>query len=86
MKSKILWMFVAITFVCALSSISGKLTASDDPKDDNSDAWKQAKTAYAQAVLEVAQADLGCPWFGKRCVHGKGSCNFHAGPRGYGLR
>jgi hypothetical protein len=58
MKSKILWMFVAITFVCALSSIGSKLTASDDPKDDNSDAWKQAKTAYAQAVLEVAQADL----------------------------
>jgi hypothetical protein len=58
MKSKILWMFVVISMAWVLSSVGDKLTANDDPKDPNSNAWKQAKTVYAQAVLEVAQADL----------------------------
>ncbi len=58
MNTKTVWALVVITMVWTLSSIGGKIAANDDPQDPNSDAWKQAKTAYAQAVLEVAQADL----------------------------
>jgi hypothetical protein len=57
MNTKIVWAFVVMTMVWMLCSISGlKTVASAEDKDN--DGWKQAKTAYAQAVLEVAQADL----------------------------
>jgi hypothetical protein len=57
MKTKVVWAFALLLVVCALSATSGsKTSASQDDKDNN--ALKDAKVAYAQAVLEIAQADL----------------------------
>lgn len=57
MKTKVVWAFALLLIVCALAATSGsKTSASQDDKDNN--ALKDAKVAYAQAVLEIAQADL----------------------------
>jgi hypothetical protein len=58
MNTKIVWAFVGAMAVGILAwSNSGK-TVSGQDANSNSDQWKQAKIAYAQAVLQVAQADL----------------------------
>ena len=57
MNTKIVWTLVAIVMFSMLSATSGGKTVLGQDKND-SDGWKQAKVSYAQAVLEVAQADL----------------------------
>jgi hypothetical protein len=57
MNTKIVWAFVTLMMVWMLSSISGGNTVSGQDNKENDD-WKQAKITYAQAVLEIAQADL----------------------------
>jgi hypothetical protein len=58
MNTKIVWAFVGLIVVVLLSWSGSGNVSGQDSKDKDNDAWKQAKIAYAQAVLEVAQADL----------------------------
>jgi hypothetical protein len=57
MNTKVVWALVAIVMISMLSATCGGNTVLGQDKND-SDGWKQAKISYAQAVLEVAQADL----------------------------
>jgi hypothetical protein len=57
MNTKIVWAFVVVMAVWMLSLSGGGKIVSGQDNQENAD-WKQAKIAYAQAVLEVAQADL----------------------------
>jgi hypothetical protein len=63
MNTKIVWAFVGLLAICLMSwNGGGKIVSGQDSNSDNkqtdNDLWKQAKLAYAQAVLKVAQADL----------------------------
>ncbi|HTQ39574.1 MAG TPA: hypothetical protein VMJ32_11125 [Pirellulales bacterium] len=57
MNTKIVWAFVGVTMLGVVWWSSGRIVSGQDNKS-SSDEWKQAKIAYAQAVLQVVQADL----------------------------
>lgn len=57
MNTKIVWALVAVIGVWTLSW-GGQEAILRGQDNKESDDWKQAKIAYAQAVLEVAQADV----------------------------